>query len=455
MYNRLVGTLVCIALTCFSARVDAQAYVFDVDGDGLEDRVLPTGNTGDWAVMSGAAPGTILSLIPAQAPFSLFGLGSMGTPDLSGDGQVDVVMLAPAFLSGNEPVGAVHLFSGTTGDLLWTSPGLLGAYGALGAAVIPDQDEDGTLDLAVRIMDRACLDRELTLIVAGASGKHLRLIDGAMPKLARDAREQQKRLYVPTDLDNSAVVDIDDALLFFDLAANNEPRADVDGDTAITGEDLDRVLNDATAEVAVVPDEAFFCGDACSVWSMAEAEQMYSPDMVGQYVIADVIGSMQVATPDVVCDSCVVLSEAVYSIEQAAALNFAVMAFPGCTDSRPRPGYTVPAPNGCGSDWRSRGIAACSPYRWTTFGPCCSTHDNCYGTCNTSKMVCDMSFFICMGVGCEDLWGAYNRWVCRQHAKAFYLAVHYGGSGAFDDAQRAACICCDGPTPDPLCTANP
>jgi hypothetical protein len=44
-----------------------------------------------------------------------------------------------------------------------------------------------------------------------------------------------------------------------------------------------------------------------------------------------------------------------------------------------------------------------------------------------------------------------SRWACRSDATFFFGAVRWFGQGAFDSAQRAACVCWDQPNPDPLC----
>ena len=75
---------------------------------------------------------------------------------------------------------------------------------------------------------------------------------------------------------------------------------------------------------------------------------------------------------------------------------------------------------------------------WSFTGPC-QNHDDCYDSCGSSKMMCDLKFFrdminVCSAVSVIS--GAY--WACNSAAITYFAAVRVGGQSAFDKAQK----CC-------------
>ena len=113
-----------------------------------------------------------------------------------------------------------------------------------------------------------------------------------------------------------------------------------------------------------------------------------------------------------------------------------------CPDRRPHPGH-VNYPNGCGAAGGTK-----YPNRWgfADFGSCCNVHDNCYGTCNSSKGGCDTSFRGCLRDACLDslltLLSPGLLASCLAAAEAYFLGVHFRGGGPYESAQRGACDCC-------------
>lgn len=74
------------------------------------------------------------------------------------------------------------------------------------------------------------------------------------------------------------------------------------------------------------------------------------------------------------------------------------------------------------------------------FGPCCASHDICYGTCGSEKRSCDAAFGACLLAKCDRA-PPIVREICTAFALTFYAAVVELGDGAFCDAQSEACVC--------------
>jgi uncharacterized repeat protein (TIGR01451 family) len=94
----------------------------DIDADGVPDMfsvdINNAGNAGRAYVFSGAN-GTLLRTFVGQSPGDQFGIGR-GVPDVDGDGVPDFVMAAWLRGEGAGQAGKVYLYSGGTGDLLWS-----------------------------------------------------------------------------------------------------------------------------------------------------------------------------------------------------------------------------------------------------------------------------------------------------------------------------------------------
>src|SRR6185295_6990610 len=126
-----------------------------------------------------------------------------------------------------------------------------------------------------------------------------------------------------------------------------------------------------------------------------------------------------------------------------------------CDLLAPRPGYT-PTTNGCGSagsEWVPESF-----YGFVDFSQCCDNHDRCYGSCaqGNSKDRCDRRLRDCMIHACDEVFhgGGFNEAAsfCHDQANIYYATLWAFGGGAWEDAQSAACVCCDDcDAPSPPC----
>jgi RHS repeat-associated protein len=66
-----------------------------------------------------------------------------------------------------------------------------------------------------------------------------------------------------------------------------------------------------------------------------------------------------------------------------------------------------------------------------TFGPACVRHDECYGTCGTSKTWCDFQFLWNMQRSCQA-----GDWGCGLRAQLYFEAVLHFGGGPYNRAQE-------------------
>ncbi|MGA8849840.1 MAG: thioredoxin domain-containing protein [Dehalococcoidia bacterium] len=115
-------------------------------------------------------------------------------------------------------------------------------------------------------------------------------------------------------------------------------------------------------------------------------------------------------------------------------------------------------PNGC-SPWFL--VPENPTFPWNPYGPCtfhgaCDGHDSCWGTCESSKDVCDLIFYGNMLNACELCkdevwWTSYAD--CQVHALEYYLFVRLSplSLAIFLNGQRKACgeaCCCNGEVGD-------
>lgn len=134
-------------------------------------------------------------------------------------------------------------------------------------------------------------------------------------------------------------------------------------------------------------------------------------------------------------------------VNQEVQSKFQITDLAKCPNRAPRPGWDPHAPNpqsSCGS-----GIF--TPLVPNTFGaanflPGCAVHDSCYDTCNSVKGTCDASFGAALQAECQRAYsGLLNtlfRIRCQGVAGAYRVAVVGFGGGSYENAQKAACICC-------------
>lgn len=112
-------------------------------------------------------------------------------------------------------------------------------------------------------------------------------------------------------------------------------------------------------------------------------------------------------------------------------------------DSNQKPSEQINPPtwNGCGSGdgWFTNYILNPIGKIWN-FTSICDAHDRCYGTCNTSRSICDKTFYNQMLDSCRTYPKPLPA-ICAADALAFYDGVRLGGTGPFSDAQGESCWC--------------
>lgn len=125
---------------------DAVARLPDVDGDGRDDLAVGAPNVGQVFVFSGTT-GALLRILASGVTGDGFGTSLAGLPDVDGDGRGDVVVGAPRDATNGPDSGGIHVFSGSSGALLWAGSGNQGDR--LGACVdtVWDRDGDGLADV--------------------------------------------------------------------------------------------------------------------------------------------------------------------------------------------------------------------------------------------------------------------------------------------------------------------
>lgn len=114
-----------------------------------------------------------------------------------------------------------------------------------------------------------------------------------------------------------------------------------------------------------------------------------------------------------------------------------------CQERVPKPGYT-PEVNGCGPS--GYGWTVPDSYGDANWTPACNRHDKCYGTCNESRLKCDVLMRKSMQHACKR---AYRRdderkkmRKCLGRARFYFNVVSNSGQSAYEAAQDEACDCC-------------
>jgi hypothetical protein len=131
----------------------------DYDGDGYAD--LLVGSESDYAYLFNSPIVGDITSSDAEVRWEIDAYGmDLGTDltagDVDGDGQIDVLLGAPSFASGDDPDGAAYLQIGKASGVVDVStlayfPGPEGRGAGLGRAVafVPDWDGDGLPEMAI------------------------------------------------------------------------------------------------------------------------------------------------------------------------------------------------------------------------------------------------------------------------------------------------------------------
>ena len=169
----------------------------DYDGDGTADRALGDrfGEVdglvaGEAPVLSGVTGGPI-DILTAPDPQASAEFGfSVAMADIDGDGEAEVIVGARLEdVDGNVDQGRVYVFSGGTGELLYTLDTPNPEPGAwFGAAVaMGDMDGDGWADIAVAARLEDVGDNETqgrVYVFSGATGELILTVDSPNPQAA-------------------------------------------------------------------------------------------------------------------------------------------------------------------------------------------------------------------------------------------------------------------------------
>ncbi|WP_368671557.1 hypothetical protein [Corallococcus carmarthensis] len=118
-----------------------------------------------------------------------------------------------------------------------------------------------------------------------------------------------------------------------------------------------------------------------------------------------------------------------------------------CPHRTARPGWDPNDPsnlNACGPSGSKLPVP--DSYGAADFRPGCNAHDACYGTCNNNKLICDTGMHSALEASCKSAYSnssmAIQRSRCLKVAAVYAVSVIAGGGTAYDNAQKAACICC-------------
>ena len=130
----------------------------DLDGDGHAEHAvgIPVTDGVGRARIFSSATGDLLRTLRSDVPGDGFGWSLANAGDVDADGRDDVIVGAPGDDTVAPDAGAAHVFSGRTGEPLYT---LVGAHPdeRLGTAVggLGDVDGDGRSDVFVTCRDDA------------------------------------------------------------------------------------------------------------------------------------------------------------------------------------------------------------------------------------------------------------------------------------------------------------
>ncbi|MBC8291851.1 MAG: FG-GAP repeat protein [Proteobacteria bacterium] len=168
----------------------------DLDGDGLADFAVgaPGADTGglnkSGIVRLFSATGSLIRELaePVGRVDASFGKALAGLGDVNDDGVADMAVAAPEkIVNGNASAGAVHVFSGADGSLLWSREGAR-VKQRMGQALSggEDFDNDGVNDLVVGSPGDSPRERRgggKAVVLSGADGSEIwRVAKGRGPR---------------------------------------------------------------------------------------------------------------------------------------------------------------------------------------------------------------------------------------------------------------------------------
>lgn len=159
----------------------------DVNNDGFDDlivglrgRVSATFGAGSVRVYSGATGGLLHTFI-GEADNDSFGFSVSGAGDVNNDGFADLIIGTPLNDAGGKRAGRAYVYSGASGDLLYTFTGeAAGDDFGFCVSGAGDVNNDGFADLIVGayLTDSVASDAGSAYVYSGATGQLLYKFDG-------------------------------------------------------------------------------------------------------------------------------------------------------------------------------------------------------------------------------------------------------------------------------------
>jgi hypothetical protein len=162
------------------------ARTCDMDRDGVPDLLVgvpfadASGFNSGRADLYSAGRGTRIRTFAGQAPGDWFGSRVAQVGDLNGDGAPDFGMGAPGSDRGGLDSGAVEVFSGADGALLFAVPGEAPGEFLQAVCGLGDTNEDGVPDFAVGSSSFSGTSPEAgrARILSGVDGRELVAFEG-------------------------------------------------------------------------------------------------------------------------------------------------------------------------------------------------------------------------------------------------------------------------------------